>query len=475
MGRLFSASIACAAGMTLLAQRAWAQPPHAPRPISALRELNSSVETLVRRVSPSVVEVVVTGYGSRGGTDGESSSEIMRQVTVASGAIVDPDGYIVTNAHVVANAVRLQVVLSAASADDTPSRSLGGATRTFEARIVGLVKDIDLAVLKIDAANLSALTIGDYDTVRKGDIVFALGSPGGLRDSVSMGVVSTAARQLDPDSPLVYIQTDAAINPGNSGGPLVNVEGELVGINTFILSHSGGNQGLGFAIPSAVVAAAYPQLRKYGHLRRDDIGVTVQAVTPVLASGLGLPQDWGVVVADLLEGGPAERAGVRVQDIITTVDRKLTTSVPLLSMQLSTHRDPDRVVLGLLRGAEQLFVDVDVVHVSTDLTRLGDMLHVELKPVDTLGILAVEIDDVVGVLLPWIRIPSGVIVAARVEHWRGPTLSIAAGDVIHAINGKTLSTVDELVSTLRELEVRRPVVLQVERDGKLTFIAFELD
>jgi len=140
--------------------------------------------------------------------------------------------------------------------------------------------------------------------VRKGDIVFALGSPGGLRDSVSMGVVSTAARQLDPDSPLVYIQTDAAINPGNSGGPLVNVDGELVGINTFILSQSGGNQGLGFAIPSAVVAAAYPKLRKYGHLQRDDIGVSVQGVTPLLASGLELPQDWGVIVADVLEGGP---------------------------------------------------------------------------------------------------------------------------------------------------------------------------
>src|ERR1700704_392417 len=285
MRRVLCGCLTCAASLLLAARGASAQPAHAAHSMSALRELNNSVEALVRRVSPSVVQVVVTGYGPRGGVDGDSSFEIVRQVTVGSGVILDPDGYIVTNAPVVPGAVRLQVVLSASSADDTPARVLGGATKTFDARIVGVVKDIDLAVLKIDAANLIALTIGDYDTVHKGDIVFALGSPGGLRDSVSMGVVSTAARQLDPDSPVVYIQTDAAITPGNSGGPLVNVDGELVGINTFIFSQSGGNQGLGFAIPSAVVAAAYPMLRD-GHWQRDDIGVSVQGVTPTLAAGL---------------------------------------------------------------------------------------------------------------------------------------------------------------------------------------------
>jgi S1-C subfamily serine protease len=144
-------------------------------------------------------------------------------------------------------------------------------------------------------------------------------------------------------------------------------------------------------------------------------------------------------------------------------------------MQLNTHRDPDRVVLGVLRGSEESSVDVEVVHISTDLTRLRDTLHLELKPIDMLGILAVEIDDAIGLLLPSLRIPSGLIVAARTEHWRGPALSIAAGDVIHAINGMAIRTVDGLVSALRELKARRPIVLQVERDGKLTFIAFELD
>jgi serine protease Do len=474
MRRLLGSLIACAAGVLLVARGTAAQSVHTASPTNALRELNSSIETLVRRVAPSVVQVVVTGYGPREGTD-DSSVDIARQVNVGSGVILDPDGYIVTSAHVVAGAVRVRVVLSRSSDDERPSRSLGDATRAFDATIVGVATDIDLAVLKIDAANLHALTIGDYDAVRKGDIVFALGSPGGLRDSVSMGVVSAAARQLDPDSPLVYIQTDAAINPGNSGGPLVNVDGELVGVNTFVLSQPSGSPSLGFAIPSALVAAAYPKLRKYGYLHRDEIGVVVQGVTPTLASGLGLTRDWGVIVADVVEEGPAERAGIRAQDIITSVDGNPTTSVPLLSMQLNTHRDPERVVLGVLRGSLESAVDVDVVHISTDVTRLSDSLHLELKSIDKLGILAVEIDEAIGPRLPSLRIRSGLIVAARTEHWRGPALSIAPGDVIHAINGTTILSVDGLVSALRELEARQPIVLQVERDGRLMFVAFELD
>ena len=473
MRRLFGACLACAA-MLLVPRASSAQPTHAASPTSALRELNRSVEALVRRVSPSIVQVVVSGYGPREGASGDSPFEIVRQLTVGSGVILDPDGYIVTNAHVVAGAQRLQVVLSISPDDDTPARA-PGATKRFDARIVGVVNDIDLAVLKIDAANLHALAIADYDTVRKGDIVFALGSPGGLRDSVTMGIVSTVARQLDPDSPLVYIQTDAPINPGNSGGPLVNVDGELVGINTFILSQSGGSQGVGFAIPSAVVAAAYPKLRKYGHLRRDDIGVRVQAVTPALASGLHLPRDWGVIVADVLEGGPAERAGIYVRDIITSVDGKPTTSVPLLSMQLNTHTEPDHVAVGVLRGDTEYTVDVEVVHLNTDLARLSDMVHFDLKPIDKLGILTVEINDAIGSLLPSLRIPSGLVVAARIEGVRGPALSIAAGDVIHAINGTPVLGVEDLVSALKGIEARCPIVLQVERDGSLSFITFELD
>jgi serine protease Do len=472
LARILGASLGSAATLLLAAQGSFAQP--AARPAGVLRELNSSVEALVRQVSPSVVQVVVTGYAPREGASGNSPFDIVRQVNVGSGVILDPEGYIVTNAHVVAGAERVQVVLSGAADGETPAHSTGPVTKTFDAQVIGAAQDIDLAVLKIDASNLPALTIGDYERVHKGDIVFALGSPNGLRDSVTMGVVSTVARQLDPDSPLVYIQTDAPINPGNSGGPLVNVDGELVGINTFMLANkSAGSQGPGFAIPSALVASTYPKLCKYGHLVRDEIGVRVQGVTPGLASGLRLARDWGVIVADVVEGGPADDAGIRVQDIITSVDGRPTTSVPLFSMQLNTHRDPYRVVLGVLRGTSESSVSVGVLSISTNLTFLTQTPHLELKPIDRLGILAVEVDDLVALLLPSLRIPSGIVVAARTEHWVGPSLRIAPGDVIHSINGTPVVKVDGILSSLKGITAGQSIVLQVERDGQLTFIAVE--
>src|SRR5467141_1652989 len=395
---------------------------------NALRKLNESVDALIKKVSPSVVQILVTGYGRiDSGERSNTTVDIGRHRAIRSGFVIDPAGYIITNAHVVTGAQRVQVVVPEGVSDGSLQAILSARTNIVPARVVGVARDIDVALLKVDNVKLAALPLAPYRNIHQGEVVLAFGSPEGLRNTVTFGVVSSVARQIDPDSPLVYVQTDAPINPGNSGGPLVNVAGELVGINTFILSQSGGNQGLGFAIPSAVVTAAYPMIRKYGQLQRDDIGVSVQGVTPALASGLGLPREWGVMVADVVEGGPAQRAGIRIQDIITSVDRKPTTSVPLLSMQLNTHRDPDRVVLGVLRGSEEFSVRVGVVHVNTDLTRLSDTLHLELKPIDTLGILSVEIDDVVALLLPSLRIPSGLIVAARTEHWGGPALSIAAG------------------------------------------------
>src|SRR5713226_8759813 len=215
-----------------------------------LRKLNESAAALVKKVSPSVVQILVTGYGPlEEGEKGNASSVIGRQRAIGSGFVVDSSGYIMTNAHVVNGAQRVQVVLPPAI--ELPLRAaLSTRTTVVPARIVGVARDIDLALIKVDAEKLPALPLADYRKLGQGELVFAFGSPEGLRNSVTMGVVSAVARQIDADSPLVYIQTDTAINPGNSGGPLVNVNGEVVGVNTFILSQSGGNEGLGFAIPS---------------------------------------------------------------------------------------------------------------------------------------------------------------------------------------------------------------------------------
>lgn len=310
-------TIFLAAMLSVIADaRALAQAPRAGSHLDALQQLGASVESLVTRVSRSVVEVLVTTYepvGNRKSTD----PEFGWQRSLGSGVVIDADGYIVTNAHVVSNARSVQVVLRGAVTHDRPVRS-GGSGRRVDAQIVGLAREIDVALLKVDGP-LPALPMADYDALRQGALVFAFGSPEGLRDSVTMGVVSAVARQLEQDSPLVYVQTDAPINPGNSGGPLVNVNGELVGINTFILSELGGSQGLGFAIPSALLQIAYAKLRAYGHLHRGEVGVHLQAVSPALATGLGLSQDWGPLVSDVLPGSPAEAAGLKVQDIIVSV------------------------------------------------------------------------------------------------------------------------------------------------------------
>jgi serine protease Do len=241
------------------------------RPLDELRRLDESVGALIKRVSPSVVQILVTGYGPLDEAErGNAGAVIGRQRAIGSGFIIDADGYIITNAHVVNGAQRVQVVLPLANADVPPDAALSSPTNIAPARIIGVTREIDLALLKVEAKNLPPLPLANYRNLRQGEAVFAFGSPEGLRNTVTHGVISAVARQTDPDSPLVYVQTDAAINPGNSDDPVVNVNGEVVGVNTFILSQSGGNEGLCFAIPSGVVSVVYKQLRKFGHLHRSE-------------------------------------------------------------------------------------------------------------------------------------------------------------------------------------------------------------
>jgi serine protease Do len=439
-----------------------------------LHQFSRAVEALVARVSPSVVQILVTGYGPREGNAADAGLEIGKQQSLGSGVVIDADGYVITNAHVVTGAQRVEVVVPTPGTNETPVQSLvNGRGHTLEGRIVGMATELDLALLKVEAKGLAVLRIANYDQLRQGEIVFAFGNPDGLWNSVTMGVVSAVARQRDPDDPLVYIQTDAPINPGNSGGPLVNVDGELVGLNTFILSESGGNQGLGFAIPSAIVSMAYAGLRQYGHVHRGEIGMNVQAITPDLASGLELMRDKGVIVSDVVPGGPADAAGLKVQDVILTVDDKSVQSVPSLLLQLYTRGAGEHVKLGVLRGSQTLFLNVAVMEVSHESEGLPDLVDPDRSLVPALGVLGVEIDGTIARKLPGIRMPSGVIVAARAQESRRVDIPLAAGDVIHAVNGILVSTLDGLRTTLGRLKRHSAVVLQIERAGKLRFIAFQ--
>ena len=236
---------------------------------SALAQLSGAVRELTDRVSPAVVEVVVNGFGA---TDdgGRVSNQISRRQSSGSGVVVNSSGYIITNAHVIQGAINLKVLPQSPRPPGAEPRQILRPL-PVDARVLGIDRESDLALLKIDAKNLPVLPFGDSDKLRQGDLVLAIGSPLGLRNSVSMGVVSAAGRAISDDNPILYIQTDASINPGNSGGALVDHDGFLVGVNSFIVTQSGGNEGIGFAIPSNVVRNVYRQLKQKGRVSRGSV------------------------------------------------------------------------------------------------------------------------------------------------------------------------------------------------------------
>jgi serine protease Do len=441
----------------------------------SLHQLNDSMEFLVHQVSPAVVQILVSGYGAveqHGRTD---TALIGRQRSLGSGVIVDPEGYIITNAHVVEGAVRVRVVLFSSENSNSPHATLRSKPTTMEARVLGVHTETDLALLKIEASGLPSLPFGRYQDVHQGQMVFAFGSPEGLSNSVTMGVVSSVARQPDPDRPMVYIQTDAPINPGNSGGPLVDIEGKLVGINSYILTEGGGNEGIGFAIPSGVVRRIYQQLRKQGHVHREEIGASVQTITPTLAAGLGLPQDYGVIVSDVEPGGPADKAGLKVQDIVLTLDKRPVINVPQFAAAFQWREDPAPLQLEVVRALEKISLEVPVVEVQGDMDRLADSLDPVKDLVPQLGIIGMQIDRRVSAMLPDLRMASGVIVAARTVFGASADSGLETGDVIHELNGVTIISLETLSTGIKQIKPGDPVVLQIERDGHLQYLAFEME
>ena len=443
-----------------------------------LSQFNDSLQELTARVTPSIVQVQVTGYRATDEKNPDQAGVIGRQRSLGSGVIVDPDGYIITNAHVVKGAQSVRVVLTPATAGDSQVRAslgVGEHTPPIDAKIVGIAPTIDLALLKIDQKNLPAIPFADYTKLKKGELVLAFGNPEGLENSVSMGVISAVARQADPDVPSVYIQTDAPINPGNSGGPLINTSGQLVGINTFILTESGGSQGLGFAIPSSVVEFVYHELRKSGRVHRSIIGAVLQDITPDLATGLSLGKQRGVIVADVAPDGPAEKAGLKIQDILLSLDGRSMGSVPLAEMIISTRPADSTVTAEILRGTEHLTLVISVSEQKNDVDQLGDLVDPQKDLVSKLGIFGVEINKDLAAQLEDLRDSSGVIVAALAEDTSSIEADLQPGDVIHAVNGKKIKTLDALRELLKKIPTSGPVVLQIERDGKFIYVTFEMD
>src|SRR6185295_19250830 len=383
------------AAFTLSMSISTAQAQKAPVPYpDALERMNDAIDALTKKVWPSVVQISVSSYGVAREKDAVAESKVVlgRQQSVGSGFVIDADGYIITNAHAVANAQRIELLLPPEKADGSLATALSAKQVVVPAQIVGLSSELDLALLKADNLKLPALPLATYSQVRQGETVFAFGSPSGLRHTLTHGLVSAVARQVDPDSPLIYIQTDAPINPGNSGGPLVNTRGEVVGLNTFIMSQSGGNEGLGFAIPSATTRTAFRQFKQFGQLRRQEVGMSYQTITPTMAAGLGLAQDFGVIVSDVWPGGPAEAAGLKVGDILVSVDGLPAENLPTVNYNFRLRESTDPVKLVVLRGTTNFPLSITPVEQKSGLDSVANLADVEKSRVADLGILGVEID-----------------------------------------------------------------------------------
>jgi serine protease Do len=463
--------LALVVSVALPAPRASAQA--ASRAAAASEDLSASLQSITRQVEPAVVEIFTTSYAARDGVVPSTGDLVTTQRASGSGVIVDPEGYIITNAHVVRGTQRQRLALTSPV---TGRSILAARSRTVEAQLVGLDLETDLAVIKVDQRNLSALPFGDSEELRAGQIVAAFGSPLGLHNSASMGIVAAAARQLQPESPMIYVQTDASINPGSSGGPLVDLRGRIVGINTLIFSRAGGYEGVGFAAPSNIVRTVYEQIRKNGRVRRGDIGVRAQTITPVLAAGLSLTRDYGVMLADVLPGSPAARAGLRPGDLVLAVDGKPVENGRQFQVSLYRHVAGDVVALETLRAGKPVTVTVAMAERNDPFGGLAKATDPRQNLVPRLGILGVTLDKPLAEALPAVRVPSGVVVVSTEANAIDPRDGgLAAGDVIFSLNGKLIADLAELRTALERLTSGDPVVLQLERRGELMFLAFSIE
>ena len=434
---------------------------------ATLSQLSVAFEELAQRVGPAVVQIVATGYAAQAGGEGG----LAKQRGTGSGVILDPEGYIVTNLHVVEGARRIQVILPA-------SRDSGGSIlkprgRVVGAQIAGIDDETDLAVLRVEEKGLPALTLGDSEALRQGQIVLAFGSPLGLENSASLGVVSAVARQLQSDSPMIYVQTDAPINPGNSGGALVNIKGELIGINTAIASTTGGNVGVGFAIPSNMAKAAMQSLIKTGRVIRGFLGASTQDVTPLLGKLFKLPDVKGAIITDLMPKGSAEKAGLRRGDVVVRFDgkdvveagrlRNLIGSAPIGSkfrLEIIREGRPEQIELVIQEGPRER------IRKSSSASRTFLAGH------PLAGLLVDEVTPAVARQLG-LEAVAGVLIAGIDEGSLAEAAGLNPGDLILEVNHQPVADLFAYQRIVEPIKAKDLTLLMINRQGMVLYVPIE--
>ena len=425
--------------------------------------------SLAKRLGPSVVNVSTTqirkATQERPGLGDDQMGEFFERFFGApgprgpqrrggqgSGFIIDSDGTILTNYHVVDGAEKISVTLSDG--------------KNYDAKVVGKDQKSDIAVIKIDAGHhLPAANLGDSDRLEVGEWVMAIGNPFGLDHTVTSGIVSAKGRNIGSGPYDNFIQTDASINPGNSGGPLINLRGEVVGINTAIFSQSGGNIGIGFAIPANSVKELLPQLRDKGKVVRGFIGTSVQKVTPEIADSLGLKQARGALVADVIKGGPAERAGLKHGDVIVEFDRKEIKDSSDLPIQVARVAPGMSVQIKVLRDSKEMTLPLTV----------GEMKENEIIASTQEGDLGLTVQPVTPQLAENLGLEraEGLVITAVKRGSPAEEAGLRSGDVISEINRQPIKNVADYNRELTRSEKAKSVLLLVRRGQSSLFLALK--
>jgi serine protease Do len=463
--------------------------------VAALTALDHAVESVAARVEPAVVNVQVTSKGSDeqiseqqggqqgqeqqlppgfaqffgpngpfGGMQGQGRRGQQQQQqplehAIGSGIIISPDGYIVTNDHVVDGAVSVKVTLN--------------DRRVMDAKVIGVDKLTDLAVIKIDGHDLPSLSWGDSSTLKPGQTVLAFGSPFGMsfQDSVTRGIVSAVNRQNpysdDARKPGGFIQTDAAINPGNSGGALVNAHGELVGINTFIISDSGSFAGAGFAIPSQIARATAEQLIAHGAVHHGYLGINIGDVTPANASFFNLKEASGALVSQVTPDSPASRAGIKNGDVIDQLNGHKIVDASALQVAVSEDQPGQTIQLGILRSGQPMTVGVTVGEYQKPTTEVAGNEGGAAAGANT-GKLGLAVDDLDQNVRQHLSVPEEVHGAAVANVRPGSPAEDAGlqpGDVVVEVNRKPVTSAEQFASAVHATPDGKDILLLVWSKG----------
>jgi len=374
-----------------------------------------------------------------------------KSTSLGSGFIINRDGYILTNNHVVENATEISVKLSDA--------------REFKAKVIGRDPKTDIALIKIEASNLPVIPFGDSEKLEVGEPVMAIGNPFGLNQTVTSGIVSAKGRFIGEGPYDNFIQTDASINRGNSGGPLLNINGEAVGINTAIFSPTGGSIGIGFAIPIDMAKEVLPQLKDRGSVTRGWLGVSIQPITPELAKTFGLKQASGALVSDVVDGSPAEKAGVKQGDVIVEFNGKKVKSSSELPHIVGGTSVGKEVVMKIIRDGEELPLQVKV-------GELKDEQLAALAPSSTKSKLGIDIQQLTPELSRrfGIKDDRGVVVTGVEPDSPGEAAGLQPGDLILDINRSKVTTVSQARRALEQARPDEPTVVLVKREGNTRYV-----